>query len=100
KLNQYQYDVLQRRLETARELASRCGQSLVICSTWRKHHIDNKKNSSANRFFCCDIHATDSTLTGCTANSNAPSQAPGIFSRCKIAHSNNVPAMCKSKLTT
>src|SRR5690242_5470314 len=37
-------------------------------SAFRYHRIDKRKNSIASRFFRCVIQATDSTLTGCTAN--------------------------------
>ena len=46
------------------------------------------------------IHATDSTFTGCTVNSAAASQAPGIFIRSSTRHSTTALDACKSTLTT
>ena len=45
------------------------------------------------------IQATDSTLTGCTANSAAASQAPGSPSRASTRHNSTTLSACNSTFT-
>src|SRR4029453_3879839 len=58
-------------------------------SSRRYASMEARQNSSASRFLRCAIHATDSTLTGCTANSSAARNAPGIANVFSVAQSNN-----------
>ncbi len=70
----------------------------VGMSAFRYHKIDNRKNNIAIMFFRCEIQATDSTFTGCTANIKAAKNAPGMDNLRKTSQISNASAMCNNQI--
>jgi len=50
-------------------------------------------------FFNSEIHATDSTFTGCNAKIAAASQAPGIFNRFNSRQTSSALIACNRMFT-
>ena len=69
-------------------------------AAFKYHRIDSRKNNIAMMFFRCEIQATDSTFTGCTAKSRAAKKAPGIVNLRKMIQINNDSATCNIRLVT
>src|SRR5208283_589839 len=57
-------------------------------------HVSAKKNM-ASVFLRSAIHATDSTFTGCTANTVAASHAPGTLNLASTRHHNTALNACR-----
>ncbi len=72
----------------------------VGMSAFIYHRIDNRKNSIAIVSFRWEIHATDSTFTGCTAKIMAARNAPGMDNFRKIIQISNDSRMCIIKFVT
>jgi hypothetical protein len=64
-----------------------------------KKRIDSKKNKPDSVFFISVIHATDSTITGWSAQSTAPSHAPCTRRLRKRRQSNIAQAPCNKTFT-
>src|SRR5215831_9841639 len=64
-----------------------------------KKRIDSRKNKPDSVFFISVIHATDSTATGWSAQSAAPSHAPCMRKLRNTRHSNTALRPCIKTFT-
>src|SRR5262245_46537820 len=77
------------------------GDACADCvSAFRYQRIDSRKKSIAIRFLRCEIHATVSTFTGCTAKNSAARNAAGRASFRKMRQISRASAMCRIRLVT
>ena len=68
-------------------------------SNFKYESIAAKKKTPDKVFFNSEIHATDSTCTGCSANIAATNQAPGIARRRRMQTNNSAEKKCNRILT-